>query len=354
MTGLDDLGALRAGDPGGMLSTIAALPADCRQGYEAGLTVTDLPDVDDITSIAFCGMGGSAVAGDVVRSLYRGRLGVPFDVHRAPSLPAYCGPHTLVIASSYSGGTAETLECFREAVARGCRIIAISSGGRLVSEARSAGYGVVPAPPGYMPRAALGHLAFGAIGALEAVGLVPAAALDVDETVSELTALAARLGPGVPRASNDAKELAWQVGDRVPVIWGAEGIGAVAAARWKTQCNENAKIPAWSSALPELDHNEVVGWTSPAGAGFVVIALRHEGEHPGVAARFRLSLDLAREAGAATAEEWAAGRSPLARLFSLILMGDFTSAYTGLLRGVDPTPVRAIERLKAALPGAGR
>jgi glucose/mannose-6-phosphate isomerase len=205
-----------------------------------------------------------------------------------------------------------------------------------------------------MPRAALGHLAFGAIGALEAVGLVPGAASDVAETVSELTTLAARLGPEVPRASNDAKELAWQLGDRVPVIWGADGIGAVAAARWKTQCNENGKIPAWSSSLPELDHNEVVGWAPPAGDGFMVIALRHEDEHPEVAERFRLSLELARAAGAVTAEEWAAGRSTLARLFSLILMGDFTSTYVGLVRGVDPTPVAAIERLKAALAGGAR
>ena len=354
MIDLDDLGALRAGDPGGMLAAVSTLPADCRAGYVAGLAVADLPDVDDVTSIAFCGMGGSAVAGDVLRSLYRERLGVPLDVHRSPSLPAYCGPRTLVIASSYSGSTGETLVCFREAMARGCRIIAISSGGRLASEAREGGYAIVPAPPRSMPRAALGHLAFGVVGALEAVGLIPGAAADVEETVAELTALAARLGPAVPRSSNDAKELAWQLGDRVPVIWGADGIGVVAAARWKTQCNENGKIPAWSSALPELDHNEVVGWTRPAGERFMVIALRHEGEHPDVAARFRLSLDLARDAGAATAEEWAAGRSALARLFSLILMGDFTSCYAGLLRGVDPTPVPAIERLKAALLEAGR
>ena len=354
MIDLDDLGALRAGDPGGMLAAVSALPEDCRTGYAAGLAAADLPSADGITSIAYCGMGGSAVAGDVLRALYRGRLGVPLDVHRSPALPAYCGPHTLVIAASYSGGTAETLSCFREAVLRGCRIIVLSSGGRLVSEARSGGYAVVPVPPGSMPRAALGHLAFGAIGALEAVGLIPPAAADVEETAHELTALVERLGPAAPRASNDAKELAWQLGDRVPVIWGADGIGAVAAARWRTQCNENGKMPAWSSALPELDHNEIVGWTRPAGEGFMVIALRHEDEHPEVAARFALSLELARESGAATAEEWAAGRSALARLCSLILMGDFTSTYAGLLRGADPTPVAAIDRLKAPLHEVAR
>ena len=337
-----------------MLATISALPVDCLAGYAAGLAVEDLPSVDDITAVTFCGMGGSAIGGDVLRSLYRERLGVPFDVHRSPTLPAYCGPRTLVIASSYSGTTAETLECFREAVARGCRIIVVSSGGTLSSEARDGGYAVVPAPQGSMPRAALGHLAFGAVGALQAVGLIPAADADVDEAAGELSELVARLGPQVPRGSNDAKELAWQLGDRVPVIWGVEGIGAVAAARWKTQFNENAKIPAWSSSSPELTHNEVVGWTRPAGDRSMVIALRHEGEHPEVAARFGPSLGFAREAGAVTAEEWAAGRSGIARLFSLILMGDFASTYAGLLRGVDPSPVTAIDRLKAATQETAR
>jgi glucose/mannose-6-phosphate isomerase len=354
VTDLDDLGALRAGDPGGMLDIVAALPAHAREGYAAGRAVTDLPSVDDVSAVIFCGMGGSAVAGDILRALYRHRLGVPFDVHRSPVLPAYCGPHTFVIASSYSGSTAETLACFREAVVRGCRVIALSSGGPLAAEARQAGYAVVPAPPGFMPRAALGHLAFGAIGALESVGLLPPAAGEVEETVSELTAIAGRLGPEVPRASNDAKELAWQLGDRVPVIWGGEGIASVAAARWKTQFNENAKVPAWASSLPELDHNEVVGWTRPAGDGYMVIALRDEDEHPDVAARFPLSLDIAREAGCVTAEEWAAGRSALARLSSLILMGDFSSTSAALARAADPTPIGAIDRLKTALTEAGR
>jgi glucose/mannose-6-phosphate isomerase len=259
-----------------------------------------------------------------------------------------------VIVSSYSGSTAETLACFREAVARGCRVIALSSGGPLAAEAHEGGYAVVPAPPGFMPRAALGHLAFGAIGALEAVGLLPDAALDVEESVSELSEIAGRLGPDVPRASNPAKELAWQLGDRVPVIWGAEGIASVAAARWKTQFNENTKVPAWASSLPELDHNEVVGWTRPAGDGYMVIGLRDEDEHPDVAARFPLSLEIAREAGCVTAEEWAAGRSALARLCSLILMGDFTTTYAALVHGVDPTPIGAIDRLKAALAESGR
>jgi glucose/mannose-6-phosphate isomerase len=351
---LDDERALAAGDPGGMLATVSDLSGHCREGYALGTTADGLPSADGVTAVAFCGMGGSAVAGDVLRELFRDRLGVPIDVTRSPALPEFCGPHTLVVCSSYSGDTAETLACFEEAIRRGCRIVPVASGGRLAVRADEAGLTVVSVPGGFMPRAALGYLAFAAMGALESVGLFPPMSDDVADTVAELERLAARLAPTVPRADNPAKELAWQLGDRVPLVWGAEGIGAVAAARWKTQLNENAKVPAWSSALPELDHNEVVGWTHPAGTAYFLVALRHDGEHPDVAARFPLSIRIAQEAGAAVEEVRGAGGSPLARLMSLITMGDFTSVYHALAHGVDPTPVAAIERLKTALAEASR
>jgi glucose/mannose-6-phosphate isomerase len=200
-----------------------------------------------------------------------------------------------------------------------------------------------------MPRAAFGYLSLATLGALEAMGVLPSLANDVDETVSELEILSAKLGPGVPRAENVAKQIAWEIGDRTPVIWGAEGIGAVAAGRWKTQFNENAKVPAWSAPLPELDHNEVVGWTAPAGQTYFVIALRHEGEPEDVAVRFPPTIEIAQEAGAPVHEVRAAGRSSLARLLSLVLMGDFASTYHGLAHGRDPSPIVAIDRLKAAL-----
>jgi glucose/mannose-6-phosphate isomerase len=349
---LDDERALAAGDPGRMLATIADLGPQCGDGYALGLATEGLPSGEGVTAVAFCGMGGSAVAGDALRELFRGRLGVPIDVHRDPELPEFCGPHTLVVCSSYSGNTAETLACFEEALSRGCRIVPVTSGGALAARSAEEGLGIVRVPPGSMPRAALGYLGCSVLGALERIGLLPPLRADVDDTVAELERLADRLGPAIPRRDNPAKELAWQIGDRAPLLWGAEGIGAVAAARWKTQFNENAKVPAWSSALPELDHNEVVGWAHPAGAAYFLMALRHDGEHPDVAARFPHSIAIVREAGAAVEEVWGAGTSPLGRLMSLVIMGDFTSAYHALAHGVDPTPVAAIDRVKAALAEA--
>jgi glucose/mannose-6-phosphate isomerase len=147
-------------------------------------------------------------------------------------------------------------------------------------------------------------------------------------------------------ASNEAKSLAVAIQGRVPVVWGAEGVGAVAATRWKTDLNENAEVPAFASALPELDHNEVVGWSAGAGDGFAVVALRHEDEHPDVAARFPVSEAIARDAGALVHEVAARGESPLGRLLTLVLLGGAVSVYLGILRGVDPGPIANIDRVK--------
>lgn len=348
---LDDVATLRRLDAADMLGTIGALPAHCRDGYGYGRSAASLPELDGVSSVVFCGMGGSAVAGDVLRSVFRRRLGIPVEVNRSPELPAYVTSHTLVVVSSYSGETAETLAAFAEAEERGSRLVAITSGGTLAEASRAAGHGLVEVPSGYQPRAALGHLAFGALGALEAAGLLPRLGDDVEETVAELGALADELGPSVPTATNPAKTIAAWLGDRVPVIWGAEGIGSVAAMRWKTQMNENGKVPAWASSMSELDHNEIVGWVAPYGAAHAVIGLRHEEEASGLAARFTLSAAIAADAGAAIREVHARGRSALARLLSLIVIGDFASCYVGLSHGRDPTPVDAIVRLKAALGG---
>jgi glucose/mannose-6-phosphate isomerase len=346
---LDDVSAVRAQDPGGMLAAVAALGEHCRTGYTNGLSTDGLPDVADVRGVVFCGMGGSAVAGDALRSVFRDRLGVPVEVSRSPELPEHANVHTLVIASSYSGNTSETLAAFTEATRRGCRAIAVTSGGTLAREAAQHGVPAARVPGGFQPRAAVGWLAFTALGALEAAGLLPPLSDDVAEAADVIADRAAVCGPDVPAAENPAKHLAGEVGERIPVVWGAEGIGAVAAARWKTQCNENGKVPAWWSSMSELDHNEVVGWTEPFGRRHVVIALRHEGEDAEIASRFPLSLEIAADAGAGTQEVWATGRSTLARLMSLIVMGDFASAYLGIRRGVDPTPVDVIQRLKAAL-----
>lgn len=349
---LDDAPALRKSDPSDMLGAVAAMHRDVREAYATGRGAERLPDLDGISSIVFCGMGGSAVAGDVLKQVFRDRLAVPVDVNRSPVLPGYAGSATLVVVSSYSGNTSETLSAFAAAVDRGCRILAITSGGTLASICAERDLAAVLVPGGFQPRAALGHLTFAMLGALESAALLPALAADVDGAAVKLERSASKLGPDVPTSSNPAKEVADRLGDRVPVIWGAEGIGSVAAMRWKTQMNENGKVPAFHAAMSELDHNELVGWVQPFGERFGVIALMHQDQHEEYAARFPLSADVARDAGAEVHQVEVDGGSPLASLLSLIALGDFASCYVALRRGVDPTPVTVIDRLKAALAAA--
>ncbi len=349
MIDLDEASALRAADPSDMLGVVGAFADHVAQAYAAGLATPDPPSVDGVTSVAFCGMGGSAVAGDVLKQVFRDRLGVPIDVNRSPVLPKFAGPDTLAVVSSYSGDTSETLSAFSQAEARGCRIVAVTGGGALGAACAARGLTVVPIPGGLQPRAALGHLAFSMLGALESCGLLPPLAAEVGETVDEVRGLLAGLGPDVPTDANVAKQLAVWLGDRVPVVWGAEGVGSLAAMRWKTQLNENGKVPAWHAAMSELNHNEVVGWVPPFGEGHAVFALRHEGEHAELAERFSLTIPLVEEAGLEVREVHARGRSALSMALSLVVLGDMTSCYVGLRRGVDPTPVDIITRLKAAL-----
>jgi glucose/mannose-6-phosphate isomerase len=184
------------------------------------------------------------------------------------------------------------------------------------------------------------------------MGVIPALGEDVESVVGTLAELAGEVGPDRPAATNEAKSLAAALRGRVPVVWGAEGLGAVAATRWKTDLNENAKVPAFAAALPELDHNEVVGWSDGSGDGFAVVALRHGDEHPDVAARFPPSEAIARDAGAQVHEVGARGDVPLGRLLSLVLLGGAVSVYLGILRGVDPGPIANIDRIKRELAGA--
>jgi glucose/mannose-6-phosphate isomerase len=259
----------------------------------------------------------------------------------------------VVIASSFSGNTEETLAAYGEAVARECRVVVVCSGGELAARAEADDVPRVPVPSSIpMPRAALGYLAAAPLGILHAIGLLPQAAADVAATAEHLATLAKALGPDVRSADgNQAKDVARWIGTRVPVVWGSEGLAEAPALRWKTQLNENAKVPSWAGVLPELDHNEIEGWAPGAGDGFCLAILRHDGEHPRVSARVAATLEAIRPAGLDAREIRAAGTSDAQRLFSLIMVGDFTATYLGVLHGVDPTPIPTLVSLKERLRG---
>jgi glucose/mannose-6-phosphate isomerase len=345
---LDDPSAIAAADPGGMLEAVAGLGTQLRRGFDVG-SQAHARRVEDLTAIVVCGMGGSGIAGDVVRSLLGARLDVPLLVSKGEALPAFCGPRTLLFAVSYSGGTRETMACYQAAVERGCPVVAVSAGGRLQEESLDRG-GTHLRVPGdvAMPRAALGYLSGALIGWLDRQGSLGLGD-EVHAAATALDALAAANSPKKPADANEAKSLAaWLLG-RTPVIWGTEGLMEAAALRFKNQINENAKMPAFSSVLPELDHNEIEGWAPGLGEGFAVVALRHDGEQPGVAERFGATVELVTGSGLAVREVRVDGAGSMERLFGTVLLGDFASTYLGILRGVDPTPIPVLTGLKARL-----
>ena len=358
-----DLGPARVAalDRDDMLGAVAGLAEQLREGYGdararlAGAFFGAFPAIPpaEPTGLAVCGMGGSAIGADLVLACLPG-LSVPAAVVRGYELPAWVGPETLVIVVSYSGETEEALACAAQARSRGCAPVCIASGGRLLAFAATEGLPAVLVPGGGQPRASLGYLAMPLLATLEAAGLCREHAADVADAAGQLAADSALLGADMPDEANRAKTLARRLEKRLVVVYGA-GATAPVARRWKGQINENAKAPAFFNELPELDHNELMGWTSQAHvtASSVAVFLGDDAGDERLARRAALTAREYEGFGVATEQVTARGASALARLFSLVQLGDYVSFYLALLYGVDPTPVGAIQDFKVKLAGGG-
>jgi glucose/mannose-6-phosphate isomerase len=347
---LDDAAALRRSDPSGMVAAFAACGGQLRRSYGEARSA-EIPSRGAWRSVTVCAMGGSAAAGDVVASALDPP--VPFSVVRGYRLPAAIGPGDLVVCVSYSGNTEETVAAHQEALRRSAVAIAVCSGGELARRAGQAGTPVVRIPGSApVPRAGLGELVGGLLGTLVAAAVLGDTDAPIEEAAGVVDVLGRELGPEVPTEHNEAKQIAEWVGDRIPLVWGSEGISAAAAWRWKTAFNENAESPAFASALPELDHHEVVGWTGDRGKGFRLVILREDGEHDRVGPRLEATLDEVTGSGLEWREVRARGAGPLARAMSLAMIGDLASAYHALVRGIDPAAMASLDRIKARLAEA--
>ena len=347
---LDDLTALDRAD---VLGVVERFAEQVRGGWSAGKTASELPEGMGVDSILILGMGGSGISGDVTRAVLEGRLATPIHVLKSyDPVPAWVGRNTLVFAVSYSGGTEETIAALQEVHARGSRIVIVSSGGRLGDMAEELGIATVSIPGGLQPRASLGYLFIPILAVLEEIGLVPALDEDVTEAVSVIEELAARCHRSVPLANNPAKRLASGIEGRIPVVYGSHSLTGVAAYRFKCDLNEYAKTPAFWNELPEMNHNEIEGWSglrNMTSENFVAVFLRDEGEHPRVTKRFEITKRLIDGSVARIEELTSVGESPVARLLSLIFVTQMAAIYLGLAYGVDPGPVAVIERLKEEL-----
>ena len=286
-----------------------------------------------------CGMGGSAIGGDLAAAVLGDRLTRPMLTVRGYEIPSWATPEWTMLFSSYSGDTEETLACFAAAEALGARRVVASTGGPLVAEAREAGVPVIGLP-GLLPapRTAVAYMLVCALEVAALAGVAPrihteidAAAAFLAEQVADLRALAA--------------EVAGRIGGAAPVVLGAD-LTAPVARRWKTQINENADAQAFFSELPEADHNEICAWS---GDGFAAVLLEDSDQHPRERRRFELTADAISTAGAEAIRIETRGETRVARLLWATMLGDLVSLELAEARGVDPLPVAAIDELKSAL-----
>ncbi len=335
-------------DPGGMYDAIVALPRHLREGRERASRVDPGDPIGDARALVIIGMGGSAIAGDLLAALAGPSSPVPVLVSRSYTLPRYVDERVTVVVSSYSGNTEESLSAMEDAAARGARILCIASGGALAERARSEGLPLYELPGGMQPRAALGYSLSTLLTLAEQLGVLSIGAEAWEEAASILDEQGKKFAAA---EGNPALDVAHQLRDRMPFVYGGNGIMAPVVTRWCCQIEENAKVLAHGNVLPEMNHNEIVGWEAPAELHdrVVVVALRDRMDHPRVVRRFNLTRSLVTEKAAGWIDLESRGASDLARMLSLIQYGDWTSLYLALIRGIDPTPVRLIDRLKQGL-----
>lgn len=350
MANLNDPATYSRLDPAGMGDRISEM---AHQLEEAGRAVAAFedpgPEYRRAEMIAVLGLGGSAIGADLVRTLAEyTQARTPMVVCRDYRLPGFIGKNTLVIASSYSGSTEETLSATQEALDRGARVMAMTTGGKLAQIAGQRGFPVLSFKYAAQPRAALGF-SFGLLlGALGKLGYLDAQGLD--EAAGVARQIPSELGTAVPADLNFAKQLAQRLHGKLPIVYGA-GILSEVARRWKGQFNENSKAWAYFEQLPELNHNAVVGYENPStlGKGLHVLMLSSSTYHPRVAARVRITGEILRQRGVEHEVIEAHGGGPVAQMLHSIMTGDYTSYYLAMLYETDPSPVKIIDFLKGEL-----
>lgn len=350
MVDLDNASVCRQFDKLGMLDHLHAFPEQCQKAWEK-VQRFELPlEYTRISNVVIAGMGGSAIGGDIVRRLALAESKLPVWVHRDYGLPAFVDASTLVIASSYSGNTEETLSAFTESLKTPAKKMVITSGGRLKQLAEKEGIPTFVIDYRAPPRAALPHSFIPLVGIFQKLGLLGDKSADLQEAVDILKKLSRDLLENRPLASNPAKQLAAKLQGHVAVIYGAEMLTEVAQ-RWKGEFNENSKAWAFFESFPELNHNAVVGYEFPLEVKerILVFMLRSPSLRPRNLLRCEITAKLLAKAGIAHEFVEAGGKSALAQMMSLVLLGDYVSFYLSMLNEVDPTATDAINFVKQSL-----
>ena len=345
---IESVERIRAGDPEDMLGRIKELGKQIRDAWSIASRATLPPAYGDVRSITVAGMGGSAIGGDLAAALLADELKLPMFIHRDYGLPAYVGRDSLVIVSSYSGNTEETLSSFEEARKRGAKVLALTTGGKIVELARASNYPVVTFSYDAQPRAALGYSLGLVLGVLTKLGFARDLSDDIEAALSDLAKLEERVHEGA--RTNDAKKMALELQGRIPFAYGA-GVMGVMARRVKGQWNENAKNWSAFDVMSELNHNAVVGFEHPpiAKDALTVLLLRSDRDNPRHKLRFEITRELLDRARIPHKTLQFAGRNMLSEILQMVYFTDYVSFYIALLNGADPSPVKSIDYLKDRL-----
>ncbi|OGO20048.1 MAG: bifunctional phosphoglucose/phosphomannose isomerase [Chloroflexi bacterium RBG_16_50_11] len=347
---LDDIKLYPSIDPEGMLARIKELPMQCQQAWQSAMSLALPANYRNVDKVVVLGMGGSAIGGDLVRTLVQEEAKIPVLIHRDYGLPAFVDDKTLLIASSYSGNTEETLSGFELALKTGAKKLVMTSGGKLGKMAEAHHIPLFKIEYKAQPRAALGFSFIPTLGIMQKLGFISDKSADVKEAIQVLEKLSARLDEKSPQKSNPAKQLAQRLYGCLPVIYGA-GIAAEAAHRWKTQLNENSKSWAFYEVFPELNHNATVGFPLPKeiASKIRVVLLRSPTFNARIKLRYDVTCELLKQSGVAYEFVDGEGQSALSQMVSLVSFGDYVSYYLAILYKVDPSPVKVISYLKERL-----
>jgi glucose/mannose-6-phosphate isomerase len=349
VTTLDNQAQVKQIDKSNMLAHLVKTPDYCRDAIERAAQ-TSVPSNVKPENIVIVGMGGSAIGGEILKDWLRDELPIPIEVNRDYTLPAYVNEDTLVFANSYSGNTEETLSSFLAAKKRKCTVTAITSGGKLEAFCKKLKVPHVTIPAGLPPRVAVPYIFFPLPVLMKKMGILSNVENELEQTFEVLEKVGKANSADVPTETNKAKKLAQELLGTIPVVYGFRQYGAIAH-RLKTQFNENSKVLSRHDVFPELNHNETVGWDAPETItnNFSVILIRDVDEPPEIRNRIETTSSLAFQKAKKVLKIDAVGDGKLAKMFSILCVGDYASVYLAILQGKDPTPVKIIDRVKKEL-----
>ena len=337
-------------DPQGMRDLILNFPSQVEEAVAIGEAAKIKINTKQIENIVISGLGGSAIGGDLLRSYLADKCSVPVIVNRHYYFPSFVGNRTLVIISSYSGNTEETVSSFKDAIKKKAKIICITSGGEVERLATKYKYPYIKIPGGLPPRAALGYSFFPTLITVAKLGFCKSQKKEIKETLALLRTLSTRYS-NLVSSDNRALTIATSLHGKLPVVYSAADKFDTVNTRWRGQINENAKTLAFGHVFPELNHNEIVGWEvlNDIMSKIHVVILRDKDDYKRIQVRMDTTKNIIEGLPDGITEVYSHGKSLLARTFSLLYLADWISFYLAMLNHVDPSPVKKIDLLKATL-----